>query len=303
VLNLTVNSRQFVSNLDDAIASVNYQVASHFQQEWGVGGKLVNKTADFNLHLNFRQNRQLVGPNSPQFGAQIVDWIVNNEEGIDWSNTGIVYVTDPQTSFGGVHVDEKVQALDIPYALVGARDKNWSVVLSHEVLELLADPWGSRFVQYQSNQPITYLNQETGQTESKVVAQQDWIVEVCDAVEADADGYAINGVQVSNFVGQAYYNTSVTSNLDYRHLLQRTDPAWPFPIRQGGYLSFWDANNANDLYQITWFNGDEPIYTKLNLGNAKVLEHYLSRQRDNHHHRILKYWRTRKRVHKPHSKL
>jgi len=319
VLNLTSDSRQYVSNLDEAIASVNYQVKNHFQPQWGVTGTLVNKTADFNLHLTevFGTNapQELVGPDSPDFGKQIVDWIVNNEEGIDWSSTGIIYVTDPQTSFGGVHEDEKVSSLDIPFALVGAADQFWSVVLSHETLELLADPWGSRFVQYQSNQEITYVDQATGESVTANVPVQDWIVEVCDAVETNDDGYQISGVPVSNFIGQAYYNTTMSSNLDYRNLLKRgTDASWPFPINPGGYLSFWDANNPSDLYQIVWPGGqDQPNYTKLSLATGdkkkvhkqlELLSHSPTKSNFHHdhkYHRILKYLRHHKATCVSHS--
>jgi len=240
----------------------------------------------------------LISPDSPSFAAQIVDWILENEEGIDWSQTGIVYVTDPQTNFGGVHQHEKVEALDIPYALVGAADENWSVVLSHEVLELLADPWGSRFVQYLSDTPISYVDQGTGRSETKLIPQQDWIVEVCDAVEANEDGYQISGIPVSNFVGQAYYKTNTTSNIDYRNLLKRgNDPAFPFPINPGGYLSFWDAQNPNDLYQIIWPGGDQkPSYTKLNIGNEASRKKFISKPKLNHHHRILKSLHTHRRT-------
>jgi hypothetical protein len=302
VLNLTDRSRSFTSNLDEAIASVNFQVETHFEPEWKVGGYLINKTADFNLHLTRFQKARLVGPNAPGFGALLVDWIVQGTTGIDWSKTGIVYVTDPQTSFGGVHLDEKVASLDIPFALVGARDKNWSVVLSHEVLELLADPWGSRFVHYTSNTPLTFTDESTGQTTTKLIKNQEWIVEVCDSIEADEDGYDIAGVRVSDFIGQKYYDTTVTKNIDFRSLLERKNvPKFPFPINPGGYLSFFDAD-TNDFYQITWFgDAKEATYVKLDLGNEKHVAKL--RERVPHVNLIFKYWNFRKRFHGGLSKL
>jgi len=310
VLNLTNQSSDYVSNLDDAIASVSFQVQNHFQPEWGVGGKLVNKTADFKLYLNENYpdwQSEIDDPDgntADAGGRQIVDWIVNNEEGIDWSQTGIVYVTDPHVTYGGVHEDEKVNALDIPFAVVGVSDENWSVALSHEVLELLADPWGKHFAHYISTQPITYFtDQSLTQQNTKLIEQQDWLVEVCDAVEANEDGYIVSGVPVSNFVAQAYYNASANSHLDYRNLLTRTSTDFsPFPIRKNGYLSFIDSN-TREIYQIFWRdqeNQGQPYFIYLGVlppDDGKAVAQLQKRHpKLNDHHRILKYWRNHRRT-------
>jgi hypothetical protein len=306
VIDLTSSAHKYVGNLDKAIAAVNFQVESHFQPEWGVSGFLTNKTAEFQLHLTRFQKRLITGGSFQFVTDQLVSWIVNGGHGIDWTKTGIVYVSDPNTDFGGVHLDKKVASMDIPYALVGVPDQNWSVILSHEVLELLADPWGTNFVTHFSTDPITYVD-GSGKKVSEVIAQQDWIVEVCDSVEADADGYSINGIPVSNFNSKAYFNTSQTSNLDYRNLLRRTDPAkYPFPIRKGGYLSFWSHTNPDEVFQIKWFDEKEATYYKLSASNesqrAKLFEGHGNRP----HHRLLKYWRARKAEHhdeEPRSRL
>src|SRR5262249_24076456 len=62
-----------------------------------------------------------------------------------------------------------------------------SVVLSHELLEMLVDPWINVFV-------------NDAQDASKF-----WIREACDACEDDSDSYKINGILVSDFVLPSYF--------------------------------------------------------------------------------------------------
>lgn len=90
-----------------------------------------------------------------------------------------------------------------------------SVTASHELLEQLADPHTTRM--------------------GPTVDGNQYIVEVCDAVEADADGYVIDGLQVSNFVLPAYYQLA-PAPWDYRVLLSGPCPT----LRPGGYAMYYD---------------------------------------------------------------
>jgi hypothetical protein len=92
-----------------------------------------------------------------------------------------------------------------------------SVVASHELIEMLVDPWINVFVQDEAD------------------AKKFWIREACDAVEGDADGYAINGVQVSDFVTPVYFEPTVAAGpWDFRQLL-----AGPIPtMLPSGYLAY-----------------------------------------------------------------
>jgi hypothetical protein len=219
---------------------------------------LVDKTAAFNIHLNITQNKGITSASPEQMTNALVSWIVQNDKDatVDWNNTAIIYITDyGNQGFGGVHEDDQVQHFDIPWALITVTDQNWTITLSHEVLELLADPWGSRFV-VQSQYPISGW------------PSQDWIVEVCDACEAEALAYAgTGGVLVSDFVLPAYFNISIpaATPLDFKgHLFRNTKlqptAQFPFPMNQGGYLSFINPT-TNDFRQITWFTGPKPVYT------------------------------------------
>lgn len=90
-----------------------------------------------------------------------------------------------------------------------------SVTLSHEVLEMLADADINLIVQLDSTRFVAY--------------------ESADSVEADSDGYQINGVQVSDFVLPSYFSPGHPGPWDFRKLLTGGMPA----LRPDGYLGVY----------------------------------------------------------------
>ena len=93
-----------------------------------------------------------------------------------------------------------------------------SVTASHELLEMLADPWIC----------ATALHQ------ASATAGDVYALEVCDACEADEIGYSINGVQVSDFLLPAWFRDGVAGPYDW---MQRTKA--PFSLAVGGYASIF----------------------------------------------------------------
>ncbi len=94
-----------------------------------------------------------------------------------------------------------------------------SVTISHEILEILMDP---------------FINLTAQMGDGKFYAY-----EACDAVESDSLGYAINGVQVSDFVLPAYFQPSIRlseTKFDFMGYLTAAAPQ----IAPGGYLSVYD---------------------------------------------------------------
>ncbi len=89
---------------------------------------------------------------------------------------------------------------------------SWTVTLSHELLEMLADPW---------------INWCAMGSDSKIYA-----LEVCDAVEADALGYEINGVLVSDFITPAWYEPNCADRLDYKQHVSKQLELVPGTRRQ-----------------------------------------------------------------------
>ena len=96
---------------------------------------------------------------------------------------------------------------------------SWTVTLSHELLEMLADPW---------------INWCATGSDSKIYA-----LEVCDAVDADELSYIIDGVLVSDFVTPAWYEPTCADRLDFRkHVLKELE------LVRGGYISVFDPNSG-----------------------------------------------------------
>lgn len=87
-----------------------------------------------------------------------------------------------------------------------------SVTVSHELLEMLVDPFCNL----------------CAQAEDTLYAY-----EVCDAVEADALGYDINGIRVSDFVTPQWFSAQPSGPYDYCKRLSHA-----FELAQGGYISF-----------------------------------------------------------------
>jgi hypothetical protein len=107
---------------------------------------------------------------------------------------------------------------------------NPSVTLSHELLEMLEDPYISYCVQ---------VEKDDG-------SLRDYALEVCDACEADADGYKIADVVVSDFVTPAWFEPYRKSGqFDYMNKIKK-----PFELLRGGYISYIDFNSGAGWQQI-----------------------------------------------------
>ncbi len=104
-----------------------------------------------------------------------------------------------------------------------------SVTLSHEVLEMLADPDVNLICEIQSGRARRYF-----------------AYEVCDAVEADNLGYDINGVTVSNFVTPAYFETFLHKGrkFDFQGRLMGPIPE----MLPGGYLAFEQGGSWHHIF-------------------------------------------------------
>lgn len=102
-----------------------------------------------------------------------------------------------------------------------------SVTLSHEVLEMLADPWIALAAQG---------------PDGKFYA---W--ESADAVEDDSLGYEIDGIKVSAFVTPAWFGTGDTAaGLTYPNVPAMTKP---LQLIAGGYISVFDPASGQGWTQ------------------------------------------------------
>src|SRR5277367_4232229 len=153
---------------------------------------------------------------------------------------------------GGFHLDRHKQ----PYSKVIASSKSegWTIAASHEVLEMLVDPWGNRL---QSSVAIEIKGK-------KIVdgtGQFGYLVEACDPGEDDKYGYTVNGVVVSDFITPRFYDPLVTPGTRYSFTGALKAPRQILP---GGYIS-WVNQEADEWQQLVYLSSTPKI---VNLGTA-----------------------------------
>jgi hypothetical protein len=97
---------------------------------------------------------------------------------------------------------------------------SWTCTLSHELLEMLADPDINLCAQADDGKIYSY--------------------EVGDPVEADILGYEIDGVLLSDFVTPKWFSPSVFGDrVDFKRRISK-----PFEIAPDGYISIFDPANG-----------------------------------------------------------
>lgn len=118
--------------------------------------------------------------------------------------------------FLGRHVHETNRAVPTGYVFVDPvklHGESVSEIASHEVIEMLVDPW---------------VNLEVRRTVQGAVEL--WAREVCDPVQGV--GYEVRGVRVADFVLPEYFLDGADGPFDFLHAVKS-----PFEITPGGYAS------------------------------------------------------------------
>jgi len=212
---LSIAVANLSTSIDDAafataVAAIGLQVSRDFQSEWGVGGALTATRITLD------------------------DGAAN----IDAATDAIVYVgdaaNDPTLGMDGVFGYHAQNNGKLPYSFVyldvcKQYGEAWSCTLSHEVLEMLADP--TLVLTIKGPAPAGVAG-AAGQTVS-------YELEVCDPTQSDT--YLINEVAVSNFVNKAWFGlpggSPTTNFLDLA--------LSPFGMRPKGYFQYEDAAGAH----------------------------------------------------------
>jgi hypothetical protein len=145
-----------------------------------------------------------------------------------------VVIFDDVRGAAGYHQDR----LGEPYALV-EYSASWSLTASHEILEMLVDPWGRRVV--------------AGRSPKRDQGQVTFLVEACDPCEAANYAYTINGVLVSDFITPYFYDPrrTIGARYSFTGAVER-----PRHILRGGYISWWDPQ-SNHVWQELWLGPDK----------------------------------------------
>lgn len=173
-----------------ALYAVQVQVLKHFAPYWGMSA-----------HLHWHDKT-----------APIVQgaWVVG--------------IFDDSDQAGALGYHDLTEA-GLPMAKVFAKTDqdnglSVSVTISHEVLEMLGDPYVNQVVQIKNDgTALAYEN--------------------CDATEADDLGYKINGVLVSDFVTPQWFLPGSKGPYDYKG-----EVSHPFEILPEGYIGLWQPGKG-----------------------------------------------------------
>jgi hypothetical protein len=126
----------------------------------------------------------------------------------------------------GYHTDEHNQ----PVSYVMLTD-DWPATCSHELLEMLADPWGSRLHGGRLPAGLETRHKDFGlKTERSHVS---YLLEVCDPPEATS--YEVGDVPVSDFIAPPWYSATGASRVNFSFAGGCRTPRH---VAAGGYVSF-----------------------------------------------------------------
>jgi hypothetical protein len=161
----------------------------------------------------------------------------------------IIVMDDIGFDAAGIHLDDNNQ----PFALVTASDDMdvWSLTTSHELIEMLLDPFGSRLV--------------AGDSPKTDQQRVQFLLEACDPPESAQYAYTVNGILVSDFYTIRFFDPVVAPGVRYSFTGAIQAPR---EVLSGGYLSWLDVA-SNMWWQETWFSGSKPTFRNLGHLDAR----------------------------------
>lgn len=210
-------------DLQKAVQAVDFQIKNHVTQFW-------NKDVYTGLNATLKAYSSL---NGIPYGS----WVVTIEDSIDVDSYGYHYIQEK---------DEPYAVKGTPYAKL-RYDKIWSLILSHEVTELLINPYLQNF--------------RYAEIEGKKVRL---VVEPSDPAQFKDFGYKINDVLVSDFTTPNYYDLVWTPNTRYSYTGQITKP---LELLENGYFSFQYLDRLEVWFQMWKVKGQ--LITKNITESAK----------------------------------
>jgi hypothetical protein len=196
------------ATFSSTVAGIGLQVSRDFQSEWNTNATLAATQLDLT-------------------GTQV---------SLNTATDAVIYVgdssADPTTGVGGAFGYHSDNYGHIPYGFVyldvcSQYGEAWSCTLSHEVLELLADP--------------TAVLTVTGPDPQLPGGSVYYDLEVCDPTQGDT--YLVNGIKVSNFVNKAWFQmVGGSSSTNFLNLTLS-----PFKVRPGGYCQYEDSAGSHQI--------------------------------------------------------
>ena len=199
-------------------AAVQKQLTRDFTPIWGLRATLdtfddlSSVPSDYHPIVVFSDPRELLGQLEGMIGPEYTARLVDDFE---------------RDRLTGLHLNAFTRQ---PFALVEASDA-WSVTISHEVLEMIADPFGNRLIAAAHPQDKT--------------ERVKYLLEVCDPCQAV--WYPVNGVPVSDFYTPRYFDPVGMQGGRYSYTGEIQEP---LEILDGGYLTWIDPKDSG-LYTLT----------------------------------------------------
>lgn len=210
-----VNRTRTVSDheLHRVVRAVNRQIAEDFAPYWGFGGRL-----------------RVEGPARGS---------IDTEALLEMRGDAVLYLLDSSIADDALGYHDR-NLRGVPFGFIyldlcAELGDPWSATLSHEALELLADP--------QCNLLVTGPNPR-----DPSLPEVYHYFEMCDAVQAQC--YEIDNVTVSNFVLPSYFapDQAEGARRDFSGTGLRS-----FEVNPGGYIGFFDPNKAGGAGPDTFF--------------------------------------------------
>ena len=200
------------ARLQEVIRAINRQVREDFEPHWHMGATL-------------RLEGRIDKTPEPASASEL-------------RGDAIIYVYDGDPDVDGALGYHEANYRGLPYGFVftkisEAAKEDWSVTLSHETLELIADATVNTFAAGPHPDPA-----EKG----RIVFH--WY-EMCDAVQAET--YSIDGILVSNFVLPLYFTPEEQKGA--RNDFLGNHALRSFNVNPGGYLGFFDPTRNG---HVTW---------------------------------------------------
>jgi hypothetical protein len=148
----------------------------------------------------------------------------------------VVLNNTDQSNWFGYHLTED----GLPFGKVFAqtidrRGCSWTVSVSHELLEMLADPYINRMVCDSSFDPTKLPT--PGEKTAGFYA-----LEVCDPCASDDDAYPIGRYQVSDFILPSWYQKESCKPFDKNNKILQ-----PFGVSKGGYVGRYSNEDGWQL--------------------------------------------------------
>lgn len=178
---------------------------------------------------------------APHWGVEATVSVYQTLADVPYDCWPIIVLADPGQGTSGLHLEKDGQ----PYALV-RHEEGWSLTASHQCLEILGDPRGTRLVRGLSPHP------DQGQV--------DFLVQVCDPCEAHQFAYQIDGVTVSDFVTPAFYGGE-GDRFDFTSAIEK-----PLQVLPGGYIS-WHHPSSDHWWQQVYFD-EAPRFRDLGVSES-----------------------------------